>query len=331
MPAAGPGEVVVQVMAAGVNYNNVWACARPARLGLPLHRATTSTSAAPTPRASSPRSGPGVTRWKAGDEVVDPLQPELRRVPGVQRARPDGLLAAEDLGLRDELGLVRRVLPRAGPAAAAEAAAPDLGGGGVATASSTSPPTGCSSTRPRLEAGHNVLVWGAGGGLGSMADPALQALRRERDRGRLDRTTRPIWCRRLGRARGHRPARLPRSPTTPASRTWTRSSASARRSARPPAAPTATSCSSTSARRRSSRACSSARRSARSSSAARRRASRSTFDVRYLWMRQKTIIGSHFANAYQCLPRQPADRGAQDPARCSRARSRSRSAPSRTR
>ena len=24
-----------------------------------------------------------------------------------------------------------------------------------------------------------------------------------------------------------------------------------------------------------------------------------TFDVRYLWMRQKTIVGSHFANAYQ--------------------------------
>ena len=24
------------------------------------------------------------------------------------------------------------------------------------------------------------------------------------------------------------------------------------------------------------------------------------FDVRYLWMRQKRIIGSHFANAYQC-------------------------------
>jgi crotonyl-CoA carboxylase/reductase len=24
------------------------------------------------------------------------------------------------------------------------------------------------------------------------------------------------------------------------------------------------------------------------------------FDVRYLWMRQKQIIGSHFANAYEC-------------------------------
>jgi crotonyl-CoA carboxylase/reductase len=25
------------------------------------------------------------------------------------------------------------------------------------------------------------------------------------------------------------------------------------------------------------------------------------FDVRYLWMRQKQIIGSHFANAYECM------------------------------
>ena len=25
------------------------------------------------------------------------------------------------------------------------------------------------------------------------------------------------------------------------------------------------------------------------------------FDVRYLWMRQKSIVGSHFANAYECL------------------------------
>jgi crotonyl-CoA carboxylase/reductase len=25
------------------------------------------------------------------------------------------------------------------------------------------------------------------------------------------------------------------------------------------------------------------------------------FDVRYLWMRQKEIIGSHFANAYECM------------------------------
>ena len=39
------------------------------------------------------------------------------------------------------------------------------------------------------------------------------------------------------------------------------------------------------------------------------------FDVRYLWMRQKQIIGSHFANAWQCNQGQPAHRGRQDPAR----------------
>ena len=25
------------------------------------------------------------------------------------------------------------------------------------------------------------------------------------------------------------------------------------------------------------------------------------FDVRYLWMKQKDILGSHFANAYECM------------------------------
>ena len=120
-PAAGPGEVVVQVMAAGVNYNNVWAC-----LGQPVSvfRYTGHDFHIGGSDASGivAAVGPGVTRWKPGDEVVDPLQPELRRVPRVQRARPDGLLAAEDLGLRVQLGLVRRLLPRAGAAAAAEAA-----------------------------------------------------------------------------------------------------------------------------------------------------------------------------------------------------------------
>ena len=40
-----------------------------------------------------------------------------------------------------------------------------------------------------------------------------------------------------------------------------------------------------------------------------------TFDVRYLWMRQKTIIGSHFANAYQAYRANQLIDAAQDPAR----------------
>ena len=37
------------------------------------------------------------------------------------------------------------------------------------------------------------------------------------------------------------------------------------------------------------------------------------FDVRYLWMRQKEIIGSHFANAWECNLANAAHRGVEDP------------------
>ena len=68
-PVAGPGEVVVKVMAAGVNYNNVWAC-----LGEPVSvfRYTGHDFHIGGSDASGIVSavGPGVTRWKPGDEVV---------------------------------------------------------------------------------------------------------------------------------------------------------------------------------------------------------------------------------------------------------------------
>ena len=58
VPEPGAFEVIVRVMAAGVNYNNVWAA-----LGEPVgvwrygdHRSTATTSAAPTRPASSGRS-----------------------------------------------------------------------------------------------------------------------------------------------------------------------------------------------------------------------------------------------------------------------------------
>ena len=130
VPEPGPGEVLVRVMAAGVNYNSVWAS-----LGLPV--SIFRYTGYDFHIAGSDASGI-VERGRAGRHALearrrgrDPLQPELRRVRRVQRPRPDGLLAAEDLGLRDELGQVRRVLPRAVPAAAAEAGTADLGGGGV--------------------------------------------------------------------------------------------------------------------------------------------------------------------------------------------------------
>ena len=54
----GEDEVLVLVMAAGVNYNGVWAGPRPADLARSTSTSSRSTSPAPTPRASSGRSAP---------------------------------------------------------------------------------------------------------------------------------------------------------------------------------------------------------------------------------------------------------------------------------
>ena len=62
VPEPGAFEVIVRVMAAGVNYNNVWAALGKPVLGDALMAITPSsatTSAARTPRASSGRSAPG--------------------------------------------------------------------------------------------------------------------------------------------------------------------------------------------------------------------------------------------------------------------------------
>ena len=56
--AIGDDEVLVYVMAAGVNYNGVWAGARRADLALRRPQAASSTSPAPTRPASSGRSAP---------------------------------------------------------------------------------------------------------------------------------------------------------------------------------------------------------------------------------------------------------------------------------
>ena len=57
VPEPGAFEVVVRVMAAGVNYNNVWAAlGQPVSVFRYTTPSRTTTSAAPTPPASSGRS-----------------------------------------------------------------------------------------------------------------------------------------------------------------------------------------------------------------------------------------------------------------------------------
>ena len=90
-PRPGPGEVVVKVMAAGVNYNNVWAClGQPVAVfrytGYDFHIGGSDASGIVA------AVGPGVMRWQPGDEVaalgeelgetchVDDLVADLERV-----------------------------------------------------------------------------------------------------------------------------------------------------------------------------------------------------------------------------------------------------------
>src|SRR3954465_11025139 len=66
VPDPGPGEVLVRVMAAGVNYNGVWAS-----LGLPVsifrYTGYDFHIAGSDAAGVVERVGPGVTRWSPGD------------------------------------------------------------------------------------------------------------------------------------------------------------------------------------------------------------------------------------------------------------------------
>jgi hypothetical protein len=135
VPELAPHDVLVYVMAAGVNYNNVWAA-----LGVPLERDQGSAEEAGEKEdfhiGGSDASGivwkvgAEVTNAKVGDEVVvhcgywDPNDPHV-----VAGKRSDARAHPEDLGLRDELGQLRAVHQGAGPPVPAQARAPVVGRG----------------------------------------------------------------------------------------------------------------------------------------------------------------------------------------------------------
>ena len=145
VPEPGAFEVIVRVMAAGVNYNNVWAALGEPVGGVALRR---------PPRVRPPHRRLGRLgrrlEGRRGRDALEarrrgrhPLQHRLLRGPRGARARPARRAQPEDLGLRDHLGLVRAVHQGPGPAAPAEAARRSPGTRRPRTGSSTSPPTGC--------------------------------------------------------------------------------------------------------------------------------------------------------------------------------------------
>ena len=169
MPELDSHEVLVLVMAAGVNYNGVWA-----GLGLPIspfdvhkqdyHIAGSDAS------GIIYAVGSKVKRWKVGDEVVihcnqddgddeecnggDPMFSPTQRIWGYET--PDGSFAQFTRVQAQQL------MKRPAHLTWEESACYTLT---LATAYRM-----LFGHRPHiLRPGHNVLVWGASGGLGSMA------------------------------------------------------------------------------------------------------------------------------------------------------------------
>lgn len=168
-PTLDPDEVLILVMAAGVNYNGVWA-----GLGIPI--SPFDVHKAPFHIAGSDASGiiwavgNRVKRWKVGDEVVvhcnqddgddeecnggDPMNSSSQRIWGYET--PDGSFA-QFCRVQG-----RQLMKRPLHLTWEESACYTLT---LATAYRM-----LFGHRPHiLRPGQNVLVWGAAGGLGSMA------------------------------------------------------------------------------------------------------------------------------------------------------------------
>jgi crotonyl-CoA carboxylase/reductase len=156
----------------------------------------------------------------------------------------------------------------------------------------------------RLKPSDNVLVWGASGGLGVFG-VQLCAAAGANAIGVISDETKRDYVMSLG-AKGVSIARTSiaggncrRSIRLSTTHSWARRASSARRSGTSPASRTSTRCSSIPASRRSrSRALSSSAAGWWCSAPA-RRGYNLTFDARFVWMRQKRIQGSHFANLKQ--------------------------------
>ncbi len=170
VPEPGAFEVVVRVMAAGVNFNNVWAA-----LGKPVsvfgygdHPEYGHHIGGSDASGIVWKVGEGVTRWKPGDEVVmHPIQASYEdvEVHGLDPLAAPSMIA---WGYETTWGSfaqftkvqAQQLLPRPQSLSWAEASTYGL--------------TYFTAYRMlidqcKLQPGHNVLIWGAAGGLGVFA------------------------------------------------------------------------------------------------------------------------------------------------------------------
>jgi len=181
VPELGPGEALVAVMASSINYNTVWTSIfepvstfgfleRYGRINeltkrhdLPYHIIGSDLAGVVL------RTGPGVSAWKPGDEVVAHcLSVELESPLG----HNDTMLDPEqriwgfetNFGGLADIALVKsnQLMPKPAHLTWEEAASPGL-------VNSTAYRQLVSRNGAAMKQGDTVLIWGASGGLGSYA------------------------------------------------------------------------------------------------------------------------------------------------------------------
>jgi crotonyl-CoA carboxylase/reductase len=170
VPEPGPYEAIVRVMAAGVNFNSVWAA-----LGVPIsifdqgdHPRWGHHIAGSDASGVVWKVGPGVTRWKPGDEVV--LHANQASYEDVEVHGLDPLAAPSQVGWGYQTTWgsfaqfckvqAQQLLPKPPSLSWVDSSAY-----GVTYFTAYR----MLITQCDLQAGQNVLIWGGAGGLGVFA------------------------------------------------------------------------------------------------------------------------------------------------------------------
>src|SRR5256714_1473671 len=168
VPEPGAFEVIVRVMAAGVNYNNVWAA-----LGKPVsvfrsHPEEDHHIGGSDASGIVWKTGAGVTRWKPGDEVVIHCNQASYEDVEVHGLDPLAAPSQKIWGYETSWGSfaqftkvqAQQLIPKPKHLTWEEAASYGL----VYFTAYRMLIDQCN-----LQAGHKVLIWGAAGGLGVFA------------------------------------------------------------------------------------------------------------------------------------------------------------------
>jgi crotonyl-CoA carboxylase/reductase len=171
VPEPGPFEVVVRVMAAGVNFNSIWAA-----LGKPIsvfpygdHPQWGHHIAGSDGSGVVWRVGQGVTRWKPGDEIVIQANHASYEDPEVHGLDPLAAPSQLGWGYQTTWGSFAQFAK-----VQAQQLVPKPPALSWVDASSYAV-TYFTAYRMlvdqcQMRAGHNVLVWGGAGGLGVFAN-----------------------------------------------------------------------------------------------------------------------------------------------------------------